>query len=528
MAATSGKAGRNGNSEKKNEQRILLIVLPLIILFCLTIWYIPNFYRVQFAHLIRVESQNGIYDLTDIDFSNEFVRLQGRIAYIPEMLTPDEFVQREGEAVIGAPQDVPAATSRMILKLPKGDTYTVACSSIDYAHRAYFNGKLRHQAGVPADNAEDFKPGYAQMAVEVSPENDVIEIVQQGANFVHRQGSGHGSVYFGSPEVMRRFLALTMGMETIIVGLFAALFLVHLILFAVRRSYRANLTFSLLCLSWFARTGLTGSKIFYALCPELPWQAAFRMEYLTLPIASILLVLLARQVFPEVPQKWYVRTVNAVSGGFSILCLTADTVLLSWALLLFEGFFTTASLYLCVRFAMKVPGMVRGGQFKTEQAISLAAYVLFLYAAVHDALYHLDVPLPLEFALTGVAMLIFSFFQMTAMFYGTMRETAIAHEQERRAQAEKEMLLEMNRLKSTFYTDLSHEMKTPLTVIAVNAQFAAQNIGAGMVDEETVTDLNAISAEAKRLAQMVTSLVGIGRMQGADGERAPLTRLYKC
>ena len=76
--------------------------------------------------------------------------------------------------------------------------------------------------------------------------------------------------------------------------------------------------------------------------------------------------------------------------------------------------------------------------------------------------------------------------------------------------AEKEMLEEMNRLKNQFYTDVSHEMKTPLTVISVNAQFAAQNIRAGMVDEETVMDLTAISAEARRLAGMVTSLVGLG------------------
>lgn len=64
-----------------------------------------------------------------------------------------------------------------------------------------------------------------------------------------------------------------------------------------------------------------------------------------------------------------------------------------------------------------------------------------------------------------------------------------------------------------------------MTVIAVNAQFAAQNIRVGMVDEETVMDLNAISAEARRLAQMVTGLVGIGRMQG---RRTACFRLRPC
>ncbi len=43
-----------------------------------------------------------------------------------------------------------------------------------------------------------------------------------------------------------------------------------------------------------------------------------------------------------------------------------------------------------------------------------------------------------------------------------------------------------------------------------------------MVDEETVMDLTAISAEARRLAGMVTSLVGLGRIQGAAEGRGVL------
>ena len=75
-----------------------------------------------------------------------------------------------------------------------------------------------------------------------------------------------------------------------------------------------------------------------------------------------------------------------------------------------------------------------------------------------------------------MAMAVFVLFAMTAMFFGTMQEVRQAREREESMAAEKEMLEEMNRLKNQFYTDVSHEMKTPLTVISVNAQFAAQNI----------------------------------------------------
>lgn len=511
--------GRLMETGKMKQGRwVLWVVLPLIVLACLSLWYLRNFYRTEFAQMVRVEPENGMYDLTGFDFSDGFVLLQGELAYLPGVVTPKEYAARESEAVPARPQDMPAATSRMVVRVPDNDVYMMECSSIDYAYRAYVNGELRFQAGVPADNAADFVPGYSEMQLEVRPVNGVIEFVQQGANFVHRTGGGHSGVYFGKPEIIRRFTALTMFTEAIKVGLFAALFFVHLLLFVVQRSYRPNLYFSLLCLAWTVRNGLTGSKVFYALFPAIPWQAAYRVEHLTLPAAFILMILLARRIFPGVVQTWFVRAAGVAAAVFTVVCLGADTVLLSWVQLYYNGLYAVSVMYLYVRFLIKLPGMARSGNLHTGQVISLAGFVLFLYAGVHDQLYHMDVPLPLDFAMTDAAMMIFSFFQMTAMFYGTMREAAMAHQRERQAETEKEMLAEMNRLKSSFYTDMSHEMKTPLTVIAVNAQFAAQNIRSGAVDEETVTDLNAISSEARRLAQMVTSLVGIGRMQGTkDG-----------
>ena len=522
--------GRQMELNSRNKGRfVLFVVLPMIVLFSLSLWYLRNFYRKEFAQMTRIQASDGVYDLTGIDFTTGFAYLQGDVTYIPGILTPEEFKARENEAVTGSPWQIPAATSRIRIRVPGNGPYIVTASSIDFAHRVYVNGVLRFEAGTPAETAEEFVPGCAWMALEVMPENGVIELIQQGANFVHREGGGHSNFFLGAPSVMQRFQSLTFGPEYIIVGLFAALFLVHLVLYLVRRSYRPNLIFSILCFTWMIRSGVTGAKVFFAMFPSLPWQAAFRAEYLSLPVASIFVVLLAREMFPGVLKRWFVRTVMVVSGAFSLFCLTAHTLWMSWSLVGFEAFFTLSILYLCVVFVRKVPGLIRGGRFEIEQTISLTGYCIFMFAAINDAMHHLGIPRYLgvktSYTMTGLAMLIFSFFQMAAMFYGTMREVAQAQERERRAEAENEMLSEMNRLKSNFYTDMSHEMKTPLTVIAVNAQFVAQNIDAGIADDETVTDLNAISTEARRLAQMVTSFVTIGRMQGTGGGQLSLTSL---
>jgi signal transduction histidine kinase len=57
-------------------------------------------------------------------------------------------------------------------------------------------------------------------------------------------------------------------------------------------------------------------------------------------------------------------------------------------------------------------------------------------------------------------------------------------------------------MKSELFTGMSHEMRTPLTVMSVYAQFAVEQIRESGVNEQTLADLATISNEAKRLAVM--------------------------
>lgn len=517
------------NKKIDKETKKLVVVLSVIAFLCLSLWYIRNFYRV--SDMTRVQSKEGIYELTSYDLDDELLHLEGNVLYLPGILTPEEFQKQEESAVSGNPQNRAYATSRIRILVPDDRIYMLTASSTDFAHRVYINGELRFEAGNPAETAEEFDPGYAQMTLEVRAVDGVIEIIQQNANFVHRGGGIHSDLYFGGKDIVQHMLALTFAPDYIMLGLFITLFLVHTVLYLVRRSYKPNLIFAVLCFTWMIRCGVTGTKVFYALIPSLPWELAFRAEYLSLPIAMALMILLMKELFPKVIQNWFLRTAIIGSSGFSILCVCLDTVPLSWILLGFESFFTLSILYLCVRFAKKIPNMIKQDEFHVEHIVSLIGFIVFMIASINDALYHSNAYRIMGFAssfpMTALAMLIFSFFQMTTMFYGTMRETALAHEREHQAKAEKEILSEMNRLKSAFYTDMSHEMKTPLTVIAVNAQFAAQNIKSGAIDEETITDLNAISTEARRMAQMVTSLVGIGRMQSSSEGQLLMTPMLK-
>lgn len=505
----------------KREKLSLAAVLAVILLVCCSLLYLRNDYRFDIVDVEKVESEAGTWDLTDIDFDTTVVQLEGDVEYVEgAILTPEEFGRADNIEVGNPGYSYTTATSRMHLLMPDDRTYLTTDSSIDFAHRLFVDGEERFSAGDPAETADDFEPGYGRFSLDVRADDGAIEIVQQAANFVHRESGGHDGIFIGQPAVVHAFNDAKGDVELVTLGLFLALALVHLALWAFFRAYKSNLLFALLCLVWAVRTGVTGSKMLYDVFPMLPWDAAFRLEYLSLPVGCILVVLLVQDQFPRVMQTWPRRVALAASGAFAFSFVFADTLWMSNALTAYYGVFTAVIAYLIVRFVQKVPGMARSKTITPGQVIALFALAVFMYAAVHDALYYLGFYLfGVKHALAEAAMLVFALFQMAANFYGTMCEVADARERERRAEGERAVLAEMARLKSEFYADVSHEMKTPLTAISANAQFAAQNLDAGEGDEETVADLRAISLEARRLTELVSSLVNVSRMQEGAARR---------
>lgn len=513
---------KEGGMLEKRERWLLIAILPLIVLLLLSVWSVKP--RVDEEQII--DSVSGAWNLTAADFERSAVRLAGDVEYVPNaLLTPEEFVAR-ADVLTGQPDDeTQYATSRMRLTVPPG-SYLICGYSVDFASRMYVNGELLFAAGVPGDSRETTVPGVKFFVLPVSPdENGEIVVVQQASNFTHKDGGSHGHFYIGTPEQITQYAARNLWPEVILMGGYLALFVVHLILYLMMRGYKQNLLFALFCLVWFFRTGATGLRLLGVVLPGLSWTALFRLEYLTMPMSGILLVWLLYLIFPGVLQKWFPPAASILCGAFAVLDLIGPTLLMSytaiWRMVVLGGI----ALYFFVRL------LLRWQKPSAEQLAVLSGFGFLLLAAVWDMLYHRDIfPLPsLRFAISEMAMAVFVLFAMTALIFGTMREVRRAREAEQRVLAEKAISDELARLKSGFYADISHELKTPLTVVVANAEFAAKKLRAGTADEETVVDLDAIAAAGKRLAKLVNGLVNLNRMRdkGAPGGIVALDALVE-
>lgn len=493
-----------------------LLALPLILAVCFLL--LPLLSAEGYTDS---RSETGVWDLRDFDFENGYVRLLGPVEYIPNaLLTPEEFDARSDEAVLGHPQtDHPSTTvtSRSRVLLPDGCTYAIAGKSVDFAERLFLNGELMAEIGSPGGTKEDTIHGTSTHYYMSRPEGGELVIVRQAANFVHREGGWHNALQIGYPKYLRDGHGHYA--YAIVMGCYLALFVVHLALYSIMRDYPANLYFSLFCLVWFFRTGVIESKVFSILLPNFPWAAKFRIEYLSLPLAAILLIGMLHRLFPKVLPRWLRRVVYAVSGAFAVFFLLADTLIMSWAMLGFYGCCGVFALLLLYFFIRRLRGPT------LPQIVSIVGSALFVYAGLRDMLYYNHIILPpfIGADVSKIAMLIFVFFQMTAMFMGTVFAAAEAKAMEQKLAADNAALDRLSRMKSDLLATVSHETRTPLAVLSGYAELISMEMRAKGVEEQTAKDLNQIADEAQRLAAIMEEMQQLSRGKDANLKKSAIS-----
>lgn len=499
------------------------IVLPLIVALCFGITYLKEGSRYDAYR--DVTAQSGFFDLRGFDFSGQYAYLTGDIEYVPNaLLTPQEFDERQ-DILIGRPSnEAQYYTVRIRLLLPAGEAFTITGDSIDYAERTFVNGIPVVEIGEPGDDAESMTPRTMMYQYTVYSDGQVIEVVRQASNFVHHDGGNPLALCVGRVDEMRTMIARKTDMQVLVMGIYVLLFFVHLILYLLLPSYKANLYFSLFCFAWFFRTGVTSIKVLMREFPKFSWYFNFRIEYMTIPLACILLMLAIDALFPQLYHKAVLYCVLAAQGVFVVLYAVTDTLLMSQSMWVCQALILAAGLYTLIRlfFVFRKPTI--------EQSIFAAALSLLLCFVAHDVLYYNGILLlpGLNTSLVETGAFIFILFQMVAMLYATIRNMISTHEREQTLAMENAALDRVNRLKSDMMNTVSHEIRTPLAVMMGYAQLTAKEMARTGQDTQLQTNLGTIASEAQRLSRIVEELRGIqvgGGQEDVASQRAPVAEV---
>jgi signal transduction histidine kinase len=149
-------------------------------------------------------------------------------------------------------------------------------------------------------------------------------------------------------------------------------------------------------------------------------------------------------------------------------------------------------------------------------AVELLVYTgVFVYAYINPASVTV---LPSELGYLRDAISNFLFVSI-ALSITLVVHLNMYNRQQRELEAARKQAEEYARMKSELFADMSHEMRTPLTVMSAYAQYAVERLQLTGPNEQTLADLSTISDEAKRLAEMADGTLKILLSSDKSGKR---------
>lgn len=445
----------------------------------------------------EISVEGGGADLTGIDLSCEVAAVRPeRFDYYPGVyLFPGSFD--------GAPApryftdadkfDYQYGTFRVTLRLPAGKTYAVRAMAINFSQRTWIDGVEQEPVGWPGETEKDTVPAAREAVYVFTPGNDTTEIVMQYANFVYRGGGEPYPLYVSSYQNIARLEQLSLFRACIIAGCMFTIFVFYMgmYLFFQRRGY--FLAFAVSCLAVAVRSLLIGEKFLTRLWPEVSWYGAMAAEYIGLVVTVSAFILYIAGMFPGLLHKWGLKLYMGFSAAFALLSFVTPPLIYSRFLIVYQAVSVLYGIYmivLLVRHILK--------RRELESALVLAGGGLFLAAIIAEAYLHSRV---MQFGLSEIdqpAMMVFIFANMIALAV-------------RYARTERELLdmTELNRMKTEFLNQASHDLKTPVAAMGL----ALQRLAEVKDENQRGRFVSAALQNHADMARLVGNLLSVARLE---------------
>ncbi|MBS0619482.1 MAG: sensor histidine kinase [Spirochaetes bacterium] len=372
------------------------------------------------------------------------------------------------------------ASHRLLLYLPKNTKMLTAYFPEQTSSYAlYWNGKQIAKSGVVGDSPATTVPYFSinYKHIEVNSQN---EIVMQIANFVENRAGFTGSIRLGLAEQIEHEAGLKRAMELVMFGAISIIGLYHLILFLFRAREKAVLYFGVFCILISLRIVTMADYSLLQLLPNLPHSLTRRVEYFSYYLAVPIFALFAYNIFRQTFPKWLLYGVLVIGIPCSALTLILPLPQFSATLLFYEVFTLAAGLAI----GIFVP--VRSLLHKHADALPfLLGWLLLFAAVVHDIVKNnllLNSPW-----LTSAGLCFFIFAQSVILARRFTKARQMIENLTGELKVKNVELIQLNSMKDEFLANISHEMRTPLTSVAMGVDF--------LEDATATGDLKTIALE---------------------------------
>lgn len=459
-------------------------------------------------------AEKGVLDLRQWDFVQDgSVQLRGNWKiFWRQLLEPGEIAESDqkkdiffnvpgywnGKEIAGQVQDGNGyATFRVKLLLsPGANDFALRVPEQSSAFKLFLNGQQIVMNGKVGDSAAtsraQFLPLYKSIAA--FPENDII---LQISNFQNFSGGFSGLIELGTAQQVSAIQYRSQAIEFLIFGAILIMGMYHLILYMFRTREKAPFYFGVFCLLVAMRLLVVGEYILNRSFPELTHEFSRRIELFCFYAAVPVFTLFAQDLFRKYFPKYFVLAVLVFASVFSLIVLI-------FPLPVFTG--TLRAYQLFTLFAGTFGGLVIPikalKNHNPDARTFLIGWIPFFIFVAHDIVrdvYLLNTP---PMASLGLCVFIFAQSAMLARRFTKARH--IIENLSTELKERNQDLQNLNHLKDEFLSNISHEMKTPMTSILMSVEFLSDTTSTGELKNMA---LNAIRTGSEQMNGLVNRML---------------------